>query len=104
MIGRIIGIGITGATGILFIVLGWLLWKKEMITLMHDYHVDKVAPEHKAAFCKQSGIGLMVIGIGLMATAVILAITDSAFSFICFAACFVIGLYMLVSAGIKYNR
>ena len=42
MIGRIIGVVITGAIGILITVLGWLLWKKEIITLLHDYHVDKV--------------------------------------------------------------
>jgi len=33
MIGKIIGIVITGGVGILLIVLGCLLWKKEMMTI-----------------------------------------------------------------------
>lgn len=103
MAGQIIGVIITGLTGILFTVLGTLLWKKEMITLLHEYHVNKVSPENRKAFCKQSGIGLIVIGIGLLITAVILCITDSAYSFICFAICFTAGLIMLIAAGMKYN-
>ena len=104
MIGRIIGIVITGVVGILLMIMGFLLWKKEMITILHAYHVDKVSLENRKAFCKQSGIGLIVIGIGLLITAVLLGITDSVNSFICFVACFVAGLIMLIVAGMKYNR
>ena len=104
MIGKIIGAVITGAIGILLIVLGCLLWKKEMITILHSYHTDKVAPENKKAFCKLSGIGLIVIGSGLLLTSAILGITDSAYSFVCFAVCFAAGLFLLISAGMKYNR
>ena len=104
MIGKIIGILITGGIGGLFIVLGFLLWKKQMINLLHDYHVDKVTPENRKAFCRLTGMGLIVIGVGLVITAVILGITDSAHSFILFAACFVIGLIIMIAAGMKYNR
>jgi uncharacterized membrane protein len=104
MLGRIIGVFITGTTGIPIAVLGLLLWTKEKINLLHDYHVDKVKPKNRKVFCKQSGIGLIVIGVGLIITAVILGITDSAYSFICFAACFAVGLIMLIAAGRKYNR
>ena len=104
MIGKITGIVITGGVGVLLVVLGWLMWKKEMMTILHDYHVDKVSPENKKAFCKLSGISLVVIGIGLLITAVILGITDSAYSFICFAVCFAAGLFALIYAGMKYNR
>ncbi len=75
-----------------------------MISLMHDYHIDKVSAENKTAFCKMSGIGLIVIGIGLLITAVLLGVTDSAYSFLCFAVCFAIGLALLIAAGVKYNR
>ena len=33
MIGLIIGVIITGGIGVLLIVLGFLLWKKEMMTI-----------------------------------------------------------------------
>ena len=100
----IAGIIIVGAVGILFIVLGWLLWKKEMITLMHDYHVNKVSEENKAAFCKLAGIGLLVIGLGAVVTAILLCFSESPKGFIAFAIGFVIGLALMIAAGRKYNR
>ena len=104
MIDKIIGVIMTGGVGVIFAVMGWLLWKKEKLSLMHNYHVDKVSAENRPAFCKLSGIGLIVIGVGLLITAVILGITDSAYSFLFFAACYVAGLTMLITAGTKYNR
>lgn len=106
MTGKIIGVIITGGVGVLLTVLGWLIWKKKKLSLMHDYHVDKVSAEDRPAFCKLSGTGLIVMGIGLLITAAILAITDSAYrySFLCFAVCFAAGLAMLIFAGAKYNR
>ena len=104
MIDKIIGVIMTGGAGVIFAVMGWLLWKKEKLSLMHNYHVDKVSAENRPAFCKLSGIGLIVIGVGLLITAVILGITDSAYSFLFFAACYVAGLTMLITAGTKYNR
>lgn len=104
MIGRIIGTGITGFIGIVLIVLGWLIWKKEKINLLHDYHIDKVSSENKTAFCKLSGIGIFVIGISLLITAAILGMTDSVLSFLSFAIGFIAGISMLIIAGIKYNH
>lgn len=104
MIDKIIGVIMTGGVGVIFAVMGWLLWKKEKLSLMHNYHVDKVSAENRPAFCKLSGIGLIVIGVGLLITAVILGITDSAYSFLFFAACYVACLTMLITAGTKYNR
>ena len=104
MIGKIIGVVITGGIGILFTYLGYLLWKKEKITLLHDYHTEKVSPDNREAFCTLSGIGIVTMGIGLLITAVSLAVTDSVYSFIPFAVCFAAGLVMLTAAGIKYNR
>lgn len=104
MIAKIIGILTAGGVGVLLVVLGVLIWKKERITLMHDYHVDKVSQEDKKAFCKLSGIGLIVSGTGLVLSAVLLGVTDSAWSFLCFAVSFPVGLGMLIAAGRKYNR
>lgn len=40
---------IVGFTGIIFCLLGYLIWKKQKITLLHDYHYDKVSTEDKEA-------------------------------------------------------
>lgn len=104
MIGKIMGVIITSGAGVIIAVMGWLIWKKEKLSLMHDYHVNKVSVENKSAFCRLSGIGLVAIGIGLLISSVILFVTDSTYSFLCFAVCFVAGLVMLITAGAKYNR
>ena len=44
------------------------------------------------------------IGVGLLITAMILGLTDSAYSFLAFAAGFAGGLVLLIRAGAKYNR
>lgn len=104
MAARLIGAGLSGSVGVLMIVLGWLLWKKQRVSILHDYHTDKVSPEDLRAFCTLSGIGLFVTGISLVITAVLLGVTDSPYSFLCFAAGFIAGLALLITAGVKYNR
>uniref|UniRef100_N2BM08 DUF3784 domain-containing protein n=1 Tax=Eubacterium plexicaudatum ASF492 TaxID=1235802 RepID=N2BM08_9FIRM len=98
-----IAIGI-GVFALVFIYLGYLMWKKEKIILLHSYHYDKVSPSDKKVFCKISGWGVIFIGIGLLTTALIIGITDSALSFIAFALGFAVGLALLIYAGAKYNR
>ena len=95
---------IVGLVGIVLILLGYMVWKKEKISLFHDYHYDKVSEEDKKAFCTISGIGVVLIGIGLFITSIIIGITDSMWSFIPFVIGFVAGLIMLIYSGIKYNR
>ena len=99
----IVGVIILVLVSILTLVIGWLIWKKEKITLLHDYHYSKVSRENKKAFCTLSGIGLMIAGIGIGATAVLLGLTNSVLSFIAFAVGFIIGLALLLHAGKKYN-
>lgn len=99
----VVAIGI-GVLALIFIYLGWLIWKKEKITLLHSYHYDKVSPTNKKLFCKISGWGVLLIGIGLLVTAIMIGITDSALSFIAFALGFVVGLVLLIYAGVKYNH
>ena len=95
---------ILGLVGSVLIVLGYLIWKKEKISLFHDYHYEKVSEEDKKAFCTISGIGVVLIGIGILTTAIIIGITDSLLSFVAFAVGFVVGLIMLIYAGIRYNH
>ena len=99
-----LGVSVVAAVGMLCTVLGWLIWKKEMISLLHDYHYTHVDETDKKIFCKLSGIGIISIGAGLLLTAVILGITDSALSFLALAAGFAVGLPLLIYTGNKYNR
>lgn len=47
---------------------------------------------------------VVMIGIGLLITAIIIGITNSPLSFIAFAIGFIFGLALLIYAGVKYNR
>lgn len=60
---EMIGSIIVAVIGIVFIILGYLIWKKEKITLLHSYHYEKVSSSDKEAFCKLSGQGVISIGI-----------------------------------------
>lgn len=89
---------------LVFLSIGYLIWRKEKITLLHDYHRNHVPAENKKAFCKLCGIGVIMIGLGILLTAIILAFTDSAWSFIAFAAGFLSGILFLMYAVKKYNQ
>ena len=89
--------------GIVFLVMGYLIWKKEKITLLHDYHYAGVAEKDKKAFCALSGIGVLSIGVGLLLTAVVWALTESAWSFLAFTVGLVVGIALLLAAGKRYN-
>ena len=95
---------IIGVVGIVVIVMGYLIWKKERISLLHDYHYDKVSEANKKIFCTISGIGLVVVGCGFLLTAVVLGITSSVWSYLVMAVGFVTGISLLIYAGSKYNR
>ena len=98
-----IGAIFIGILSIVFFTVGYLIWKKQKISLLHEYHYDKLSENDKKAFCKVSGLGFILIGIGLLVTAVVIGITNSAWSFIAFAVGFAIGLALLIYAGKKYN-
>ncbi len=88
----------------LFLYLGYLLWKKEKIDIIHAYHHTKVKEKDKKAYTGIMGKAMITIGIGLAVSGMIGAFTDSVKSGIPFGAAFVIGLGMMVYAQIKYNR
>ena len=90
--------------GISIAIMGYLIWIKEKITLLHDYHYDKVREEDKKVFCKVSGIGLLIIGIGIFITGIITAFKISFISFLPFILGFIIGIIMVIFAGAKYNK
>ena len=95
---------IVGLIGIVFVVLGYLLWKKEQISLLHGYHYDKVSETDRKPFCTISGIGVLLIGIGFLITSIAVSITDSVWSFIPLAIGFFVGLALLIYAGVRYNH
>ena len=88
--------------GLLFLYLGYLIWKKEMIGLIHDYHYTKVKESDKKAYTGMMGKALTVIGAGTILSGMMLLLSEK-YSIVCVIS-FMIGLIMMIYAQIKYNH
>lgn len=89
--------------GLIFIFLGWRIWKKEQITLIHDYHYTNVIEENKKPYTEKMGKACTIMGIGIMLTGIIDFISKTAYGWICFGIFFASGLTMMFIAQKKYN-
>ena len=90
--------------GLVFIWLGYNVWIKQKINLIIVYHMDKVSDDNKPAFCRLSGLGLMVMGCGFIASGIWTMVSGALLSFIPMIAGIAVGIVLLVSAGVKYNK
>jgi flagellar biosynthesis protein FlhB len=90
--------------GVIFVIVGWLIWKKQKINLIHSYHYDKVAEADKKHYTAIMGKGTIIIGLGIFVTGIIDFITQTGLGWIAFGVGFVTGLGFMIYAGLKYNR
>ena len=89
---------------LIFIRLGWQIWKKQRINLIISYHSDKVSEENKQAYCMRAGIGVFVMGVGFGISGICIGFLQSVFAFIPMTCGILLGILLLISAVIKYNR
>ena len=86
---------ITLPTGIALIIVGLLLWKKQKIQLMHDYHYKNVKQQDVKAYTRLWGIALSISGVCICPIGIIDFIFNSEIGWILFvvgmAVCFIIG-------------
>lgn len=66
----IFGLIINLAVGLLLIVFGVLIGKKQKVSLLHDYHYKNVKQDELPAYSRLIGIGLLVMGAGIRITGV----------------------------------
>ena len=90
--------------GLIIIWLGYNVWIKQKINLIIIYHMDKVSEDNKPAFCRLSGLGLLVMGCGFIASGIWTIVSGALLSFIPMIAGIVVGIALLISAGVKYNK
>lgn len=98
----ILGVIIELAVGTICIILGALLWKKQMLSILHDYHYKHVKKEDITAYSRQMGIGLMIMGAGIIVTGM-LNLAHSSLWWIPLLAGFVLGIAVIYKAQKKYN-
>lgn len=99
----VIGIILLSA-GLVLAGFGLAIGKKQKIGLLHSYHYHKVTEENKPAFCRRAGTGILIIGAGLALSGICTALTGRLLSLVFIPAGLVIGLALLISAEIRYNR
>ena len=99
----IFGVIIYLAVGLLCVVLGLLLWRKQKISLLHDYHYQYVKREDIPAYTRQVGMGLVTVGAGI-SVAGLLDLVLSPLWWVPLAAGIILGLILLIRAQRKYNR
>lgn len=90
--------------GIICCYMGWRIWKKEQITLIHDYHYTKVKEKDKKPYTKRMGQALILMGAGMALTGIVDFVTFSMCGWIIFGVSFCVGLVMMVRAQMKYNH
>ena len=89
---------------IIFIVLGYLIWKKQKIDLIISYHCEKVSEENKQMYCRFFGIGMLDMGIGFGLSGICTVLFQSVLAFIPMTIGLVVGIAMIILAVVKYNR
>lgn len=90
--------------GSAFLIVGWLIWKKEKITLIHSYHYSKVSESNKEAYTALVGKGALVMGFGIIMTGIIDLITRTGWGWVVFGISFAVGLGCMIYAGLRYSR
>lgn len=89
-------------TGAICVVFGLLIWKKQKVSLLHDYHYRNVKTEDIPAYAQQMGIGLIIMGTGIIITG-LLDFVSSSFWWVSLIAGFSIGSIVLYRTQKKYN-
>ncbi len=98
----VFGVVIEFAVGAVCVILGLLLWIKQKVSILHDYHYKNVRKEDIPAYTRQMGTGLIIIGAGIILTG-LLNLAYSSLWWVPLLVGFVLGLIVLYMAQRKYN-
>ena len=98
----IFGVLIEISASAICIILGFLIWKKRRISLLHDYHYRNVKTEDIPAYTKQIGMSLIIIGIGIFITA-LLDLAYSSLWLISMFSGFAVGMALIIRTQKRYN-
>ena len=99
LIGLIVFFGV----GILFFVLGTVLWKKQRIDLVNAWHTRHVKKEDVPEYTKLIGLALIAIGAGCVVTGIVACILEEKLGWAALPAGFFVGFALIWKAQKKYN-
>ena len=98
----LVGVIVEAAVGLLCIVMGLVIWKKQKVSLVHDYHYRNVKKDDIPAYTRLLGIGLILIGAGICVTG-LFNLFESDLWWIPMLAGFLSGIPVMNKAQKKYN-
>ena len=103
MIGKITGTVVVLAVGLALAVIGLLIWKKQMISLIHEYHYTKVSKKDVAPYTRLMGVALIVLGAGIAAAGALIFLAGSNYGFALAVLAFIAFFVISGRAQKKYN-
>ena len=63
--------------GVLIAVCGFLAWKKNLLWMVVNQNFNKVSSDNISPYCREQGIGMIVVGISIILFAGINYFTDT---------------------------
>ena len=99
------GFGIIGSIliGCLCLSLGYQLFFKEKITLLNSSYYSNISERDRKSFCRMSGIGMILVGLGFLVSDIVLLITFSLWSLLALPIGLFMGVVLLICAKRKYS-
>ena len=90
--------------GVFCLWLGYKIWFKEQITMLHASRYAKVEDKNKKDFCKTTGFGIIVIGIACLVSTIVFLFTFSLWIIPVLIAGLAAGIAIIVYSDRKHNR
>ena len=87
-----------------FLFMGYLIWIRERIDLIHDYHHTKVKESDRKEYTAVMGKAAILIGVGIILSGVLCTGMHSGKYGVIFGISFAAGLIMMIHAQLKYNH
>ena len=91
------------ALALAFVWIGLLIWKKQRIDLIHEYHHTKVSKKDVPAYTKLMGIAMIVIGAGIGVGAAVTFLVSKSLGFPLVIAAIIAGAVLMSRAQKKFN-
>ena len=91
------------AVGVLFLVLGTVLWKKQRIDLVHEWHTRHVKKEDVPAYTRLMGQALIAIGVGCVLTGLVACVLEQTLGWAAMPLGFAAGFALICKAQRRYN-
>jgi len=98
----VVGVIIECSVGLILIAIGILIWSKQKISLLHEYHYKNVKEDDIPAYARLIGIGLILIGGGICLTGILNLFYSSLWWIPLFVG-IVLGIIVMNKAQNKYN-